>query len=648
MRFKVAVGKGEVHRSTGCRDYRLAKIVAAELAAHWHRAIQALERMDITKVKAGSIKLLGDGFIPLNEAAATLGSTPLALGNQLAARNAHFYVEAKDWLGWPVADLYATLDHVSDELGRVEVVFDEEKLGGKQAQTRFSGHLRLRFNDEGIDILKSERAAGVCQFLPGSSQDVGFICDLPGQSIDASMLEVRKIDVETLRSSIAGQVTPEMLAVEVSARSLAHSTTKPEHLGTTSETGSEAPKSMTFSAFFAEYMLRNSSSWKADQKRRRNDQGEIFTNLMGDVPLNSISRSMMRRFADLIKTVPHDRHLVKMKYKCLGANFNELIALADKHGLKRFSVNSQHRLLDGMSEMFNWAVTETMMTINPAVGLGGEVVKHSGVAKVKAHDQRDALSPEDLKLIFSANWFAKGTGNKTAKGDFYSYRPYYYWLPLLALYGGGRLNELSQLYVDDVKLNEGVAFLHFNLEGEDKLDADEAEPVTTLATDKSLKTMNSERFVPIHQKLLDLGFLEFVSELRSNHYTRLFPELTFNPTKGYGKAAGAWFNDRFLGAELKIARTGRKTFHSLRHNFATALGTARVPDQMSSDFMGHKRTGSMTKIRYDKGAIEGQKAQIDLIKFDLPNIEIFNISDGLKAIKDALKLKKTRIKRVSE
>lgn len=50
VRFKAAVGKGEIHRSTGCRDYRLAKIVAAELVAHWHRAIVELQRMDITKV----------------------------------------------------------------------------------------------------------------------------------------------------------------------------------------------------------------------------------------------------------------------------------------------------------------------------------------------------------------------------------------------------------------------------------------------------------------------------------------------------------------------------------------------------------------------------------------------------------------------
>ena len=55
-RFKVAAGKSEIHRTTGCRDYRLAKIFAAELVVQWHRAIRELERMDIAKVKAGSIE----------------------------------------------------------------------------------------------------------------------------------------------------------------------------------------------------------------------------------------------------------------------------------------------------------------------------------------------------------------------------------------------------------------------------------------------------------------------------------------------------------------------------------------------------------------------------------------------------------------
>lgn len=119
-RLKDAVGHGEIHRSTGCRDFRLAKIVAAELAAHWHRSIQSLDRMDITKIKAGSIKLLGDGYVSLVEASNALGALPLILAQQLIAKQAPFSVEAIKWTGWPVADIYQALDHSYDDAGQLQ------------------------------------------------------------------------------------------------------------------------------------------------------------------------------------------------------------------------------------------------------------------------------------------------------------------------------------------------------------------------------------------------------------------------------------------------------------------------------------------------------------------------------------------------
>ncbi|WP_210256256.1 site-specific integrase, partial [Rhizobium phaseoli] len=87
------------------------------------------------------------------------------------------------------------------------------------------------------------------------------------------------------------------------------------------------------------------------------------------------------------------------------------------------------------------------MPSNPALRLGSEAVRKAGKGRTKAHEQRLQLTPEDLSLVFSSTWFASGVGERTAKGKFYSYRPHYYWLPIMALYCGGRLNELSQLYL---------------------------------------------------------------------------------------------------------------------------------------------------------------------------------------------------------
>jgi integrase len=276
---------------------------------------------------------------------------------------------------------------------------------------------------------------------------------------------------------------------------------------------------------------------------------------------------------------------------------------------------------------------------NPAKALGGEVLKRCGSPMVKAHEQRDAFSNEELRQIFSATWFQVGVGRRTRKGLFHSYRPHYYWLPLLALFAGGRLNELAQLYLSDIRIDSaGIAFIDFNLEGEGKLDLDSSESGT--GADKSLKTINSQRSIPIHDFLLQRGFLDYVEALRTAGHTRLFPELKFDKNKGYGKAAGSWFNERYLGNTLNMPRDGRRSFHSLRHNYATTLGAAGLATTLKSDLMGHSRSKALVESRYSKGASMAEfKKAIDALAYPLPRIEKFDLFGGMEAVEHALKLK---------
>src|SRR5690606_3469952 len=142
---------------------------------------------------------------------------------------------------------------------------------------------------------------------------------------------------------------------------------------------------------------------------------------------------------------------------------------------------------------------------------------------------------------------------------------------------------------------DSILCLDFNLTGDGKLDLDEHD--ATDATDKSLKNISSARVIPIPQRLIDLGFLEYVERLKMRGHVRLFPELNFDAEKGYGKYAGKWFNDALLGKRLGIPRDGTKTFHSMRHNFATALGALQAEPNQKADLMGHTRKGSTSEVR---------------------------------------------------
>jgi hypothetical protein len=467
-RLKAAVGKGELHRSTGCRDHRLAKIVAAELVAHWHRAIEALKHMDIQKLQAGSVKLLGDGYVTLIEAASECGTTPADLANRLVARRFGLYVYADQWVSWLTDDIYADFDHWHDQVtGELEVVIDATRLGGASGLRNYSGLVSLRFPEELTNVLRgTEESALVCQFMFWPSMSKALVCDLPGQRIALNELLVRRIDVGSITRQLLADLPP-----------------LPNLTAPTAFTELPAPAE-AFSSLCRRYFERNSDLWtKTDHRRRKEDHTRMFIELAGDSPISMINRKIMRAFADVIKDIPSDRHKFAHMFGLISPSYKHLVELKQAHDQPGLSVGEQRKVLETIAQIFAWAVAEQDIASNPATLLGIEAVRKSGKRKKKAHEERQMLAPEDLALIFSASWFKNGVGKLSAKGTYYSYRPHYYWLPILALYCGGRLNELSQLYLADVVVHEGVHCLDFNLAGEDKLDIDESDLAD--AVDKS-------------------------------------------------------------------------------------------------------------------------------------------------------------------
>lgn len=55
------------------------------------------------------------------------------------------------------------------------------------------------------------------------------------------------------------------------------------------------------------------------------------------------------------------------------------------------------------------------------------------------------------------------------------------------------LNEICQLYIDDIKISKGIWYFHINDERDDQ----------------HIKNPQSNRIVPIHPVLIDLGILEY-------------------------------------------------------------------------------------------------------------------------------------------
>ncbi len=214
--------------------------------------------------------------------------------------------------------------------------------------------------------------------------------------------------------------------------------------------------------------------------------------------------------------------------------------------------------------------------INPFKGMKFKKTRKDSEAK-------HAYSKADLTKLFSTEIHV----HKKYK------HPHYFWLPLLGIYTGARLNELCQLYKQDIYQHEGIWVIRID----DKHEG------------QKLKNNYSRRVIPIHEKLLELGFIEYINYLQ---HERVFPVLKLE-RDGYSTAASKWFA-RF---KAKLGFKRGYDFHSFRHTAATQLKNHDVSPIIAGELLGHSQN-SITYDRYGKNIdVKKLKTSIDLIKVEL-------------------------------
>ncbi len=281
----------------------------------------------------------------------------------------------------------------------------------------------------------------------------------------------------------------------------------------------------------------------------------LFERIVGDVRMDTIGYDTARQYKQTIQKLPPNLNK-KALYK--DKTIEEIIATGPE---KTMAVGTINKNLNRMSSMFDWAKKHGYVSDNYFSDI---TLKN----KKQPDEERDIFTKDELKLIFKDPIFTK----KVHK------HPYYFWLPLLGLYTGARINELCQLHLDDIRQEKGIWVFDIN----DKLE-------------KRLKTPSSKRLIPIHSKLIDLGFLKFADRLRVKGDTRLFPELV-KRRDGYAADASRWFG-RFRKT-VGITEEG-KAFHSFRHTVTDVLKQSSVSREKSGAIIGHKDE-STTYGRYGK------------------------------------------------
>lgn len=220
-----AIGQSEIHRSTGCRELHLAKIVAGQLLNDWRRLLQHYSKMDIRKLAAGSLSIVGDGYMRLPDAAAELGRTPRALfDSMIACGRTRIFVQADKWMGWLTSDLHEMVSLDRDEYSG-EVLsrdIDFPRLQRQGPQQPFTGRLRVAYLDDVEPLVDGAESVSLVVFTLPATHNGGFISDFPGIRITLDMLTVLREDMSHVASRLMAQVAEAASAkttVEAAARS---------------------------------------------------------------------------------------------------------------------------------------------------------------------------------------------------------------------------------------------------------------------------------------------------------------------------------------------------------------------------------------------------------------------------------------------
>lgn len=340
---------------------------------------------------------------------------------------------------------------------------------------------------------------------------------------------------------------------------------------------------------------------KVGRKKRTlfqyNANFRLFTEFFGeDRPIHTISRADLVDFRDLLARSPANasKRFPEMTLRQI-ANSRHATKYASK------SARTVNKALDNVSSLFNYAVTIGELDRNISTRLQLPNEEHD-------EDHESSFTCEQLEIIFHAPLYTGCQDDERGynkPGD-QVIRRHRFWVPLIALYSGMRLNEICQLHIHDLKEHSGIAYFDINRYGANG----------KITKFKSLKTDGAKRYVPVHPKLIEFGLLEYHRGLKRAGERRLFPLLTYKESvNSYSDAFSKWFN---LFLENLGVKQGRRSmcFHSFRHTFADATRNAEIEVSIAEALGGWKGRTSQYNEYGDKKIIRPLFNNISRIEYD--------------------------------
>ena len=270
--------------------------------------------------------------------------------------------------------------------------------------------------------------------------------------------------------------------------------------------------------------------------------------------INSCDRSL-KLFEALVGNIA-----VEQVDRCMGAQFKTHLLQLDT------STKTARDKLIWVKSLLNYAHRDLELT-SRNVWNGIDI-------SFKTTKRRRPWSDEELSTLFSQPLFTEKALPRNKKAGGWAA----YWVPLIAVFSGARVSEICQLTVDDIDTNAERPTVKIRSRSEDQ----------------RLKTINAERDIPIHPQLIELGFLDYVEQVKKEPVANnLWPDLPKRNERSGGYFS-QWFGEYLKTLEL----SGEVDFHSFRHTVRTQLVLKDVSEIAIDRLLGHSHTGSVGSRTY--------------------------------------------------
>ena len=216
-------------------------------------------------------------------------------------------------------------------------------------------------------------------------------------------------------------------------------------------------------------------------------------------------------------------------------------------------------------------------------------IKKDSIKTIKGHSPYDK---DQLLNIFNP------------EHSFFEQNPDCFWICMIGLFTGSRANAAITLQYDDILNESGIDCIHFQSNHKAK----------------QLKNDASERKVPIHKQLLDLGFVNYVKRKKAKTKATgtdfIFDDAVTKKNQEYNNKYILRTITPFL-KEIGVKKDNKDgyDFHSFRKTISIALQDAGIPNSYINDIIGWTPESTMEQS-YSNHTLAQIKKQMDTFEYD--------------------------------